>query len=195
MSAPAPALLPLWRSANQLRLLTALLLEPERSFTIAELVEATGIPQPSVSREVGNLLRAGVLTRDVEHRRRTVRADTDSPIFPELAGLVLKTAGPKVVLERHLAGLPGVERALIYGSWAKRYSGVAGPPPRDVDVMIFGRPDARAVQHRAEAASRELGRDVNTTVFTPDELSRRRTGFVAAVMSEQFVELDVTPEP
>lgn len=191
VSARRPALLPLFRSANQLRLLATLLLEPERRYDITRLASVTGIPQASVSREVKNLVAAGVVASENESGRRMLRADTASPIFPELAGMLLKTYGPKVVVERHLAGLPGMERALIYGSWAKRYSGIPGPPPQDVDVMVVGRPDPREVNRRADAASQELGRDVNASILTPEELADSRSGFLAEVLSSPVVELAV----
>jgi len=101
-------------------------LAPARRFTIGELAEHTGIPQPSVSREVANLLETSVLSASVEHRRKVVRANIESPIFPELASLLLKTVGPKVMLEQSLVEARGVVNAYIYGSWARRYAGELG---------------------------------------------------------------------
>lgn len=63
-------------------------------------------------------------------------AATGSPIFGELQSLLLKTVGPKWVLEEELAGLPGVREAMIYGSWARRYAGEARPFPADIDLLI-----------------------------------------------------------
>jgi DNA-binding transcriptional ArsR family regulator len=190
VSAPRPSLLPLLRSENQLRLLAKLLLEPERWFTMSELTAETGVPQPSVSREVGNLTRVGLLSEDLRHRRRVVRADAASPIYPELASLLRKTAGPKPVLERVLAGLPHVDRALVYGSWAARYHGVDGPPPGDIDLLVVGTPDVREVRRRADLASAELGRDVNATVLTPKEWAKR-SGFIGHVRRSPVVDLDL----
>lgn len=88
-------------------------------------------PQSSVSRELAGLLDTGVIIADEDRGRRLLQANTNSPIFPELASLLLKTAGPKIVLERLLDGLAGVTEAFIYGSWARRYVGGAGPEPSD----------------------------------------------------------------
>lgn len=196
MSAPPPALLPLFRSSNQLRLLAALLLEPTRAFTITELAVAAGVPQPSVSREVSQLLRTGVLVTTQDRGRKLVQANTDSPIFPELASLLRKTTGPRSVLERLLAGLPGVDEAFIYGSWARRYSGEIGPQPADIDVLVVGRPDVGEVRHRTESASSELGRDVNVNVVSPEEWSAAGSGWLAHVRSSPLVRLDVSsPAP
>lgn len=35
--------------------------------------------------------------------------------------------------------LEGMKQVVLYGSWAARYEGAAGPPPGDVDVMVVGR--------------------------------------------------------
>lgn len=191
MPAPPPALLPLLRSRNQLRLLTALMLEPGRSYTLTELATETGVPQPSVSREVRNLVDAGVVVTQTVHGQRLVQADTSSIIFPELSSLVLKTAGPKVVLERVLTGLAGIDRALIYGSWARRYAGEPGMQPQDIDLLVVGSPDVSEVRLRADAASEELGRDVNTTVLSPEEWQAKSSGFLRQLHESPRVPLDL----
>lgn len=194
MVATRPALLPLLRSENQFRLLAKLLLEPTRRFMVAELAAETRIPQPSVSREIRNLLEVGILTATQERGRRVVYANTESAIFPELASLMLKTAGPKAVLEHRLRGLPGIERACVYGSWARRYAGQPGPEPADIDLLVIGAPDVYEVRRRADQASEELGRDVNATVLTGDEWSAGASGFVQRVNSSPIVNLDLQSE-
>lgn len=189
MVAPRPALLPLLRSENQLRLLTKLLLEPARAFMVKDLAAETGVPQPSVSREVAHLLDAGILQATEERGRRVVSANTESPIFPELASLLLKTAGPKAVLERCLAGTAEIDRALIYGSWARRYAGESGAAPADIDLMVIGTPDVREVRRRADRAGEELGCDVNATVLTLEEWNAGTTGFLQQVHAAPVVEL------
>lgn len=187
--APRPALLPLLRGQNQLRVLAKLLLEPQRRFTVTELVGETSVPQSSVSRELAGLLDTGVIIASDDRGRRVLQANTDSAIFPELASLLLKTAGPQIVLERLLGGLAGVAQAFIYGSWARRYVGEAGPEPSDVDLMIIGEPDVSEVRQRAEQASAELGRDVNVTVLTPAEWDAAASGFLEQVRSSPIVDL------
>jgi predicted nucleotidyltransferase len=186
-----PRLAPIFRSDTQLQILGATYLEPERHFTMPELVERSSRPQPTVAREVGRLIEAGLLETQLRSGRRSVWANTTSPIFDELHSILLKTIGPKAVLETQLRGLPGVDLALIYGSWARRYHGEPGPLPQDVDLMVIGTADVGEVRAEAERASRTLGRDVNVTVLTPEEWGKSPTGFVAHLKSEPLVELDL----
>ena len=82
--------------------------------------------------------RGGLLETELRSGRRSVWAATTSPIFDELRSILLKTVGPKAVLEQQLARSRGLERALIYGSWARRYHGEPGPFPQDIDLMVIG---------------------------------------------------------
>jgi predicted nucleotidyltransferase len=191
VSKAPPRLAPIFRSDTQLQILGATYLEPERHFTMPELVERSSRPQPTVAREVGRLIEAGLLETQLRSGRRSVWANTTSPIFDELHSILLKTIGPKAVLETQLRGLPGVDLALIYGSWARRYHGEPGPLPQDVDLMVIGTADVGEVRAEAERASRTLGRDVNVTVLTPEEWGKSPTGFVAHLKSEPLVELDL----
>jgi predicted nucleotidyltransferase len=191
VSTAPPRLAPIFRTDTQLQILGATYLEPERRFTIPELVERSGRPQPTVAREVERLVEAGLLETELRSGRRGVWAATTSPIFDELHSILLKTVGPKAVLEQQLRGLRGVEHAYIYGSWARRYHGEPGPLPQDVDLMVVGSGDVGEVRAVADDASRTLGRDVNVSVLTPDEWDNGRTGFVSHLKAEPLVELDL----
>ena len=187
-----PALLPLLRSENQLWLLATLLLAPERTWTITELARATGVPQPSVSREVARLGDAGVLRVRGSRNNRQVSADVDSAIFTELQSLMLKTVGPKPVLEVCLSEVGGIESAYIYGSWARRYEGEAGAPPADIDLLVVGTPQVDAVYDAAEKASARLSRQVNPTVLTTHEWESSSEGFIEQLRRSPLVSLDLS---
>lgn len=191
VSTARPRLAPIFRSELQLRMLGAVYLEPERQFTIPELVSRTGRPQPTVAREVERLTEAGLLESELRAGRRAVWAPTTSPIFPELRSLLSKTVGAKAIIEDQLAGTPHVDRAVIYGSWAARFHGTPGPQPNDIDVLVIGTPDVTAVRNAADAATRVIGRDVNVSVLAPEEWAKARTGFIRGVKAGPLVELDV----
>lgn len=193
VSTAPPRLAPIFRSDTQLQILGATYLEPERQFTIPELVQRSNRPQPTVAREVDRLTEAGLLQSELRNGRRAVWAATTSPIFDELHSILLKTIGPKAVIEQHLRGLHGVDRALIYGSWARRYQGEPGPLPQDVDLMVVGDADVAEVRSEAGAVSRRLGRDVNVTVVTFAEWDRAETVFLTHLKTQPLVTLDLLP--
>lgn len=189
VSTKRPQLAPIFRSATQLQIMSLTYLEPEKHFAIPEVVAALGRPQPTVAREIDRLVAAGLLETELIRGRRTVWAASGSPIFGELQSLLLKTAGPKRVLEEELAGLRGARQAMIYGSWARRYAGEAGLFPADIDLLIVGSADVGEARACAERASARLGRDVNPTVLSQHEWDSKESGFIRELHDAALTEL------
>jgi len=189
VSRSAPGLLPIFRSDSQFALLGHIFLHPEREQTLAELQEATGIPQQTVSREVSRLLRAGLLKGRRVGRLHYVAPNQASPYFPELSGLLLKTFGPRSLLAERLSKLDGIEEAFLFGSWARRYEGEPGPSPSDIDVVVIGEPDVDAVYEAAGEVGRVLDQEVNAVCLNPVEWRSARSGFVKELRNGPLVPL------
>lgn len=49
---------------------------------------------------------------------------------------------------------------------------------RGIDLMVIGDVDVAEIRANVDAASRQLGRDVNVTVLTLKEWDRGETGFL-----------------
>jgi DNA-binding Lrp family transcriptional regulator len=164
MSQPAPPILPLFRSENQLRLISYLVLQATGRMTVAELARATGVDDATASREVRRLLQAGLLRASGTTRQRRIEVDRDVPWFGELEGLLAKTVGAKQQLEHLFADHAGVDQAYIFGSWAARFLGSEGRWPQDVDVLIVG-DELSPMQVRADLAGleRSIGVELNPT--------------------------------
>lgn len=120
---------------------------------------------------------------------KLVEANQASTYFPELRALLLKAAGPAVVVGEQLRRIPGIDEAHVFGSWARRYGGEIGPPPADVDVMVVGEADPDAVETACLEAGRRLGLEVNPVVLSGEEWRRSRSGFVRQVRKGPLVQV------
>ena len=158
---------------------------------MSQLAREIDLDPASVQREVGRLEAAGILASERVGTARLVFVDTTSPIHAELSGLVLKTLGPPVVLAEALADVPGVALAFIFGSWAGRITGEPGPAPVDIDLLVVGEPDRRALSQACSRAALRLGRDVSPTVVTSNEWNTPRTGFVKTLQLGSLVPVDL----
>src|SRR5262249_7480484 len=99
------------------RVLGWLLGHPDEAFYLRQIVRYTGAGQGAVQRELDLLTRAGLLRRTVQGRQVYFKANRESPIFPELHALFLKTAGLADVLREALAPLADrVLVAFVFGS-------------------------------------------------------------------------------
>jgi DNA-binding transcriptional ArsR family regulator len=191
MKVKAPPLLPILRSATQARLLTALLLDPNREYSLNELAEIGQTSAPTVGREVDRAEEAGIVrTRNVG-RTRLVRAHTDSIAYEPLRDLLLAAFGPLAVVGDEFADLDGVQRLFIFGSWAERFEGASGHQPNDVDVLIIGVPDRTAVYEAAERAEAALRRPVQVTIRRAEQWAQPDGDpFLVEIQRRPLVEID-----
>jgi hypothetical protein len=160
----APALLPIFRSQRQAVLLATLFLHPERELTMAELARRVGVPLSSIQRDIDALVQAEILCSRSVGRARLVSSNDDSRLARPLTDLLAVTYGPLTVVGDEFQEIDDVDLVLIYGSWAARYLGEPGHPPRDVDVLVVGAPARAAVYDAAERATGRLDMPVNPTI-------------------------------
>ncbi len=186
MRTKVPAVLPLFRSEMQLRLLGALLLQPERAWTLAELAATLDAPASSVHRELGRAERAGIIHRDAAARPHRFQAATADPLYEPLAELLRRTVGVEQQLHEALAR-PDVVAAVIYGSWA---SG-ARRADSDIDVLVIGEADLRGLRRLVRPIGKTAGRTIDLTVLSvPEYLRMRREN---ASFTRRLHEQAITP--
>lgn len=157
-------LLPLLRSRLQAEILTAILLNPDREWSLTELAHRVGSSVATAQREVRRAEETGVVRSHRVGNIRLVRADLDGPLSEPLTELLLRSLGPKQVVAEVLAGVPGVEAAYLFGSWAARFAGERGRSPQDIDVLVIGEPDRDKLDDATSEAERRLARPVQVTI-------------------------------
>jgi predicted nucleotidyltransferase len=181
-----PPLLPLLRSRLQADLLTLVLLNPGKEWTLSELASRIQSTVSSAQREVARAERAGVITSRRVGNARLVTA-ARSPLTGPLTELLLRSFGPRQVLAEELAGVAGIEDAYIFGSWAARYAGQQGRPPADIDVLVIGAPDRDSLDEAAQRASGRLDREVNVTIRSAQWWRAGDDGFHAEINKRPLV--------
>jgi predicted nucleotidyltransferase len=121
---------------------------------------------------VDRLARAGLITAIAENGRKRIQANPAAPIFHELRAIIEKTAGVAAQIRSAVESAgAGVRVAILYGSVAKGAETAAS----DIDVLLVGDDLTQEVAFAMFAdTERRLGRRINPTVYTSEELARRR---------------------
>ena len=187
MKVLAPSLLPILRSDTQGRILARVLADPDRSYSLSELVRSVGSSMPTVLREVERAERAGIVTTQKLGPTRLVSANVAHPQHAALRQLILATYGPPAVIAVEFERIEGALAVVLFGSWAARYRGEQGRAPNDVDVLVIGSPGRDAVDDAAERAERVLGVPVQATVRSRSQWQSAREGFVQQVKARPLV--------
>jgi DNA-binding transcriptional ArsR family regulator len=183
----APALLPVFRSQLQADILAALLLHPEREYSVTDLARRFDAPLSTVHGEVRRLTEAGLLSRRNVGRSALVQANSGNRLVEPLAELLFLSWGPPQVVAEEFAELDGAERVLIFGSWAARYHQQHGPPPHDLDVLVVGRPTREAVYDAADRAQQRLGMPVNPVIRSGNAWRQAADPLVQQIQSGPLV--------
>lgn len=187
VSESAPALLPIFRSAQQLRLLGVLFAPETEALSVGDLAERAGVAQATASRELARLADHGIVIDEMVGRTRLVHANRSLPWAEDLQALLAKTIGVPAVLGDALAAVRGVDEVWIFGSWAERYVGHAGPPPADIDVVVIGTASLSAVRAACRSVEARVGIEVNPVVLDRDQWKRADEGFTATIRSGALV--------
>ena len=156
--------------------------DPGRTWTTSELRDRFRASSPSIHRELQRALRAGVVTREGVGRTYLYRAAATSPLYEPLRELLKRTVGIEAEIRRALEGLPGVASAFVHGSLA---NGTRVRPASDVDVLVLGTVDYRALRKRLREVERRTGRQVDVVAYEPAEfeaLVREGNSFARSVV-------------
>jgi predicted nucleotidyltransferase len=172
-------------TTTQQRVLGALFGQPQRSFTVTELIALTGAGSGAAQRELARLTASGLLTVRPIGNQKHYQANPASPIHDELVGIMQKTVGFADPLRQALAPLAKkIAAAFVYGSVARRNDTAVS----DIDLMIvsdeLGYADVMLALHSMQE---RLGREINPTIYSRSELAKRvrnRNAFVRNVLAQ-----------
>ena len=155
--------------------LAAALGQPGKTWYASQLARRMGVPSSSLQRELRDLVDAGILKTHRQGRMVYYQANADSPLFPELRGLILKTVGLVDVLAEALKPLASqLDVVFVYGSIADGTE----RSDSDIDLMIVGSVSPAMLALPLRGARELLGWEINPTVYSLEEFNKQRAAEV-----------------
>jgi hypothetical protein len=177
----------LFGSKTRVRLLRLFLNTSTNVFFVRELTRKIGAQINAVRNELENLVEMGILEVVVDgageteartagkrtkpqnaQKRKYYRLNTGSLIYPELRALFLKS---RILLEkdfvRKVSQTGAVQLLILCGYFV----GEEGGP---TDLFLVGRVNRDRVSSIIKGFEREIGRELNYTIMTPQEYKYRR---------------------
>lgn len=168
-------------------LLSLMYTRADESHLQESLIRLAALGRGTVQRELEFLTRAGIVRRTVRGRQVYFQANSDCPIYAELRGLIVKTAGIADALRVALAPLAErIRAAFIYGSIARGTERRAS----DVDVMVIGDVSFAETAEALGKAQEAIGREINSSVYPPAELRAKLAAkhhFVRSVLKREKI--------
>jgi predicted nucleotidyltransferase len=176
------------RSKARQRLLAYYFTSPTARHHLRDLADRLSVDPSNLSKELRRLERDGLFVSEIIGRQKYFYINRKYPLLPEVRRIVAKTVGAAPLLAQHLQKIEGIQEAYLYGSFARDQQDTAS----DIDVLVIGNPNEQALAEAAQRLERQLGREINYTVLTREELRARRDRkdpFVASVWHHKRVPL------
>ncbi len=182
-------------TSTQQRVLGLLFGQPGRGFFVTEIIALAGSGRGAVQRELARLAGSGLAVVSRVGNRKYYRANAGSPLFDEICAIVRKTVGVEETVRNALEPLAdGLFLAVLHGSVARRADTAAS----DIDLLLVSdRLTLEAVYAALAPAEMQLGRQINPTLYTPEEFYRRRAagaGFLTRVLESPHIVLMRNPD-
>jgi predicted nucleotidyltransferase len=161
--------------------------QPERWWYMSELAQQFNTTLSSLQRELQSLVSSGILRQRRDGRRMYFQAESASPIFSELQGIIVKTLGIEETLKEALAKFGDhIAYAFLYGSVALRQERALS----DVDLMIIGSVGLSDLSPTLRTLEKRFGREINVKCYSPKEFRNKvaaENHFVMRVLKDEKI--------
>lgn len=175
----------LFSSKARVDILKLFLFNPEDTFYQRQISKLTGQSIRAVQREVARLQELGIIEKSIEGNRIYYKVNKNCPIFKELKNILFKTVGIAEVLKKNLKN-NNIQVAFIYGSYARGKENLQS----DIDLMVIGKISSRELSRLLSKPKKELMREINYVVFSPEEFKKRvkqKDHFLNSVLKEEKI--------
>ena len=168
----------LFGSKTRVRLLRLFLHNPEQAFFVRQLSRKIGAQINGVRNELENLVDLGVIsvlrgkqisdTESQNQQKKFYSINTSSLLYPELRELFIKA---RLMLEKDFVRKIGQTGTVSYLLLTGFFVGLTNGP---TDIFVVGRVSRDKLAVIIHAFEREVGRELNYTIMTPQEFKYRR---------------------
>lgn len=172
-------------SEVQLKVLALLFGQPDRKFQMSELITLIDSGVGAVHRIVKRLTNSRLVNEEKIGRTKFYQANSQSPVFHEIHGLVIKTVALTIPLQSALAPFMGsIFGAFIYGSIANGKDNADS----DIDIIIIG----EGIQYSdllnaLQPVENEINRTISVRIMALEEWKSKVEGsnpFVQRVLAQ-----------
>ena len=181
----------LTKSTLKKKLLAYFFTNPESRLYVREIAKLINVDPTNLSRVLRDFEAEGIFVSKKKGNEKYVSLNRDYALYQELKSTVFKTIGAKGAIESVIKNLKGIERAFIYGSYAKSVEHAAS----DIDLCVITDSEKfkeEPLLKELHVLEKQLGREINYTLFTKEEwYAKKQAGdsFVSGLLKNKRIEL------
>ncbi len=191
----------LFGSKTRVKLLSLFLNNPERPFYVREITRKIDEQINSVRRELSNLLSIGIIKSDSANNKLYYQVNPKYQYYPELRKIfstipiknkAIRETKEEDQIATKLRATGSIELAFLTGSFVRE-------PYVSIDILVVGDVNRARVAKVVAELEKEMSREINYAIFTPDEYAYRTNlndRFLATVLdAKRIMLIDSKNEP
>jgi predicted nucleotidyltransferase len=153
------------KSKTREKILQLYFSDPAKKYYLRQLEKLLELPVGNIRRELLALEKSGLFNKEQAGNQVYYFLNTDSAWFKDIKSIIFKTIGAEGVLKKELKKIKGINKAFIFGSFAKDKENTAS----DIDLMIIGRVDDDKLVVSISKLERVFNREINYHIFDEKE--------------------------
>jgi len=150
------------------------------------ILRTAGIAPGAGQRELIWLSESGIIRRTVSGHQVYYQANSNCPIYSEIKNIITKTVGVADIIRAQLAPIEDrINIVLLFGSIVRGKES----KDSDVDILVVGSVTFAETAERLVPVQKILRREINPTVFNPDEFQdklKKGHHFLNSVLKSNF---------
>ncbi len=172
-------------SEVKLKVLALLFGQPNRTFQMSEILSLINSGVGAVHRIIVRLAKSGLVNEKLIGRTKFYQANSESPVFQEIYGIVIKTVALTIPLQSALTPyMNSIYSAFIYGSIARGTDNASS----DIDIMIIGEELRYTdILNAIQPVESGVKRAINVKILTSKEWKSKVEGenpFIVRVLNQ-----------
>lgn len=176
----------IFKSKVRVKLLKLFFLDVSTEIHIRGIVRKIDEEINAVRRELKNLEEAKILIDEKRGNRLYYKVNKSSPIYHEILGLVNKEFGLGNAILTKKDTIGDIKFAILTTAYIENHH----PSQYDVDVLIVGDLNMKAVSATVKQAETEIEREIRYTVLTEDEFDfrkKKRDTFISNIINKHKI--------
>ena len=145
------------------------MLHEDAELYIHEMARRFSLDDGNLTRKLRQLEEEGILKSRAKGKERYYSLNIRFPLLNEYKQLILKTVGIEHALKEELREVPGVQQAVLFGSYAQDKMNASS----DIDLLVIGKHDTIALQKRIAKLQKTVDREINVISMGTQEYKKK----------------------
>jgi len=176
------------RSKVTKELLNYFFLHPEDGLFVNEISRKLDLDKRNLVKKLKELEEEDILKSESRGNQKTYSINRSFPLFNEYKRIVFKTIGIENKLREILKTVEGVEKAYLFGSYARNDLDTHS----DIDLLVIGEHKAISLQKQINKMQKRIDREINIVNMDKKEFNdrkKRKDAFIEVVLREKHIEV------